>query len=277
MKIFDEPSVQLPKFGMDAPCVDLCNLLNRLPGVVTSESCCGHCKRPYHVFFRCDNLDTLTRLGRTVDRRYSDGKWEIVLDSGDSNPKNRFYLRSVEPFKNAEEMLNSVEELMDNILYWFDDKYDEYFDSDGAISDCTEQERSISWTTPRESQRLLVCGLSPETADATYVFSAIGVPHWDFVPTVIKPESEYDNQNTLPCWTLGKLFQILEEECDKSCKFSYKINGNEITLRDGISQWTYFRRNLVGNVWEAVCCLLKNKEKRHQKKIIVVLDQGHGK
>lgn len=277
MKLLDKPCIQLPKFGMDAPCVDLCILLNRLPGVKTSESCCGHCKYPYQVFFCCDNLDTLTRLGRAVDRRYSDGKWEIVLDSGDTHPKNRFWLRSLKPFACFEEMDKSVKEIMENIEYWFDDKYDEYFDCDGQISDCTEQERSLSWTTPMESQRLLACGLSAETADATYIFSTIGKPHWSFVPTVTEPDSEYDNPSTLPCWTLGKLLQILEEECDKSCKFSYEINGNEITLHDGISQWTYFRRNLVGNVWEAVCCLLKNKEKHHQKKTIVVLDNWHGK
>ena len=149
MKLLDEPCIQLPKFGMDAPCIELCDLLNRLPGFKTFESCCGHCKYPYQVLFRCDSLGTLTRLGRAVYRRYSDGNWEIVLDSGDTHPKNRFWMRSLKPFKNAEEMLNSVEELMDNILYWFDDKYDEYFESDGDYSDCT---RPLSWTTTDDSK-----------------------------------------------------------------------------------------------------------------------------
>ncbi len=274
MKIFDEPCVQLPKFGMDAPCVELCDLLNRLPGLETTESCCGHCKESYRVFFRCDNLDTLTRLGRVVDRRYSDGNWEIVLDTGDARPKNRFWLRSLKPFVCFEEMDKSVEELMNNILYWFDDRFDKYFDSDGEYTDITEQEHPLSWTTVDESKRLLQLGLSPETADATYARPK-PVGEWKFL---VIPHVQVDDSvcETVPCWTLGKLLQILDEKCDESCKFSYNINGNEITLRDGVTEWTYFRRNLVGNVWEAVCCLLKNEEKRYQKKRIVLLDNGHG-
>lgn len=131
MKLLDEPCIQLPKFGMDAPCVDLCILLNRLPGVKTSESCCGHCKYPYQVFFCCDNLDTLTRLGRVVDRRYSDGNWEIVVDSGDAHPKNRFWLRSLKPFNDFFEMNESVNGLIENVEYWFNNEFDKYFDSDG--------------------------------------------------------------------------------------------------------------------------------------------------
>ena len=138
MKILENPSIQLPKFGMDAPCIELCDLLNCLPGLKTYESCCGHCKYPYHVFFRCDSLDTLTRLGRAVDRRYSDGKWEIVLDSGDTHPKNRFWLRSPKPFNDFFDMDKSVKELIENIQYWFDNMFDEYFDSDGKY-DNTEK------------------------------------------------------------------------------------------------------------------------------------------
>lgn len=140
MKILENPSIQLPKFGMDAPCIELCNLLNCLPGLKTYESCCGHCKFPYQVFFRCDSLDTLTRLGRAVDRRYSDGNWEIVLDSGDAHPKNRFWLRSLKPFNNFFEMNESVKGLIENVEYWFNNGFDKYFDSDGEYSDYAKSE-----------------------------------------------------------------------------------------------------------------------------------------
>ena len=43
--------------GVDAECVALCNALNRLPGVRTTESCCGHGKSEYHVFFRCESQE----------------------------------------------------------------------------------------------------------------------------------------------------------------------------------------------------------------------------
>ena len=161
MKILEEPVVKLPKRGMDNECVDLCNLLNRLPGLKTSESCCGHCKAPFCVFFSCDNLDTLTRLGRVVDNRYSDGKWEIVLETGDSHPKNRFWLRSKEAFKDSDEMMLSTQDMIDNIGYWFDDRFDKYFDTDGMCSSTNEEvedKRPLSWTTVEESERLLDCG-----------------------------------------------------------------------------------------------------------------------
>lgn len=144
MKILENPSIQLPKFGMDAPCIALCDLLNCLPGLKTYESCCGHCKFPYQVFFCCDNLDTLTRLGRAVDRRYSDGKWEIVLDSGDTHPKNRFWLRSLKPFVDFEDLDRSVKELIEYIGYWFADSFDKYFDSDGEYKDTENNKQTIN-------------------------------------------------------------------------------------------------------------------------------------
>lgn len=272
MKRLEKPIIKLP-YDTDEECVDLCNLLNTLPGLETIESCCGHCRELYMVFFRCDNLDTLTRLGRAVDKRYSDYNFEIVLDTCDSNPKNRFWLRSRIVFETPSSMKNSVRSLINNIGYWFSDVFDDYFDSDGEISDCTEQERTLSWTTVKESQRLLACGLSPETADATYVFSPIWTPHWDFVPTITSPDDECDDANTLPCWTIGKLINILRNDFPY---WNVTMDTQNVFAVNGVVEWAFLKSTLIENVVECLVDIL-NYGKENIKKSVVIIDNGHGK
>ena len=117
----------LPK-DMDIECIELCNLLNSLPTVETMESCCGHCKDEYSIWFYCNSIAVLSRLARSVSKNYSDGKWELLVDTCDTKPYGLFWLRSKKPFVSSEEMVKSVSALIDNIKYWFNDKFDEYFE-----------------------------------------------------------------------------------------------------------------------------------------------------
>lgn len=114
-------------FDMDQECIELCNILNTLPGVTTFESCCGHCRTQYTIWFFCSDIGTLSRLGRITEKNYSDGKWEIVVDSTDTSPYGVFCLRSKKPFESPDEMSKSVDNLMYNITYWFNDEFDNYF------------------------------------------------------------------------------------------------------------------------------------------------------
>jgi len=52
----------LPKEGMDKECVQLCLSMNVVPGIQTIESCCGHGKTPYRIWFVADDLESLPRL-----------------------------------------------------------------------------------------------------------------------------------------------------------------------------------------------------------------------
>lgn len=125
------------KEKMDNECISICEVLNKLPGLETYCSCSGHGERPFYVWFRCDNIDTLSRLGRVVDKRYSDGNWEIVLDSCDGNPKGCFWLRSKSVLSN-EVLLGSLEKLEENILYWFKHDFDAYFANASEGSACCD-------------------------------------------------------------------------------------------------------------------------------------------
>ena len=127
MKILDESKIQLP-LDMDEECVEICNTLNRLPDTETRESCQGHGEHPFWVFFKCTNIDVLTRLGRAVDKRYSDGNWEILVDDTDREPRGRFWLRAKHQY-DVSTMEKSVKKLCDNILYWFNNEFDEHFNS----------------------------------------------------------------------------------------------------------------------------------------------------
>ena len=112
---------------IDKECINLCVKLNELSNVQTTESCCGHLKEPYMVFFECDDFIRLGKLFRCVNRNYSDGNWRIECCCSDVLHAYGFLLRSKEPFKSYKEMKESVDHLIENINYWEDSIYDNYF------------------------------------------------------------------------------------------------------------------------------------------------------
>ena len=122
-----KPSEQKYDGNMDKECIKLCDILNSVPSVETFESCCGHLKDRYSIWFFCNDIITISRLGRCVERNYSDGKWELLVDSTDTHPTGVFWLRSKIPFQSYDEMNKSVKELRNNIQYWFNTKFDSCF------------------------------------------------------------------------------------------------------------------------------------------------------
>lgn len=53
MKIEDYPE------GLDPECYQLCEAINLLPGIRTIESCCGHGKHPFRIWFETEGLEYL--------------------------------------------------------------------------------------------------------------------------------------------------------------------------------------------------------------------------
>jgi len=47
---------------MDKECVPLCDALNALPGIRTIESCCGHSKHSFRVYFLVDGTSSMQGL-----------------------------------------------------------------------------------------------------------------------------------------------------------------------------------------------------------------------
>ena len=79
------------------------------------------------IFFQCNNFITLGKLYRCVDRNYSDGNWRIECCCSDNCPTHGFMLTSKNVFINKEEMETSINELISNILYWTQPKFNNYF------------------------------------------------------------------------------------------------------------------------------------------------------
>ena len=78
----------IPYDEFDPEVVELCRAINDLPGVRTTESCCGHGKSTFIIFFRVDPKEQrgLFMLTRCVDRRYfiHGHSWNITLSVGDA-------------------------------------------------------------------------------------------------------------------------------------------------------------------------------------------------
>ena len=125
MELKKKPATVLPD-DMDKECIALCNTLNRIPGVKTVESCCGHGESPFRLWFRCTDITVIARLARCADRNYSDGRWEVVAENADTEPVGLFCLRTKKPCS-GHELENSLDFLAESIEWWFVDDFDEYF------------------------------------------------------------------------------------------------------------------------------------------------------
>lgn len=73
---------------LDPEVIQLVRRLNELPGIKTTESCCGHGSRPFSIFFQVDPREErgLFFLTRCADRRYwkYGYLWQITLSVGDA-------------------------------------------------------------------------------------------------------------------------------------------------------------------------------------------------
>lgn len=68
--------------GMDAECVELCKAINRLPGLRTIESCCGHGKHGYWIWLTADSVEALMPLNYWVDACHSGLRdWQLVVST----------------------------------------------------------------------------------------------------------------------------------------------------------------------------------------------------
>ena len=104
----------------DREVAPLCRVINDLPGLLTTESCCGHGTRPFRIWFRVseDEQRGLFLLARSVDRRYfkHGHEWSITVSISDSptSPLPLSFL--LESNTRGEEAYKQAQELLDNII-----------------------------------------------------------------------------------------------------------------------------------------------------------------
>lgn len=65
--------------GIDPEVIALCEAMNKLPGIHTIGSCCGHGQEPFQIWFVADNLEALPPLLYWFDAchcgRYG---WQVI-------------------------------------------------------------------------------------------------------------------------------------------------------------------------------------------------------
>lgn len=54
--------IGFPPPGIDKECIELCAAINDLSGIRTIDSCCGHEKYEYRIWFKTKSLRVLPRL-----------------------------------------------------------------------------------------------------------------------------------------------------------------------------------------------------------------------
>jgi hypothetical protein len=59
---FTEDGQWNPPVGIDPEVVSLCRAMNLFPGIFTIESCCGHGRDPFGIYFMATSLDALPSL-----------------------------------------------------------------------------------------------------------------------------------------------------------------------------------------------------------------------
>lgn len=65
---------------MDIECIPLCDAINKLPGLQTIDSCCGHNKKPFNIWFVAEDLKCLPALLYWFDSCHCGfGGWRILV------------------------------------------------------------------------------------------------------------------------------------------------------------------------------------------------------
>lgn len=132
---------------MDMECVTLCDALNEFKKTETMESCCGHLRAPFRIWFRCSSFTELAIISRAVDRRYAGTSqlWHVVSDNSDTHPRFGFMLESENRYTSTLEMQKDSDKIADNIRYWRDN-FMEYFRSNGEVTTKSrKKDLALTW------------------------------------------------------------------------------------------------------------------------------------
>ena len=78
---------------MDTEVIPLCDSLNKLPGIQTYESCCGHGNAPFRIFFDAINRKVLAQVCYAADACHSGiAGWRVIAITDCSMRPASFFL-----------------------------------------------------------------------------------------------------------------------------------------------------------------------------------------
>lgn len=102
---------------IDQQCIYLCNALNSIPHVSTVESCCGHGKESFDIWFNCYKNRQLLPIARSISRNYSGitDEWSLLVAYSDLPERPIFFQLSSNGVK-GERAYKESKMIADNIL-----------------------------------------------------------------------------------------------------------------------------------------------------------------
>ncbi len=109
---------------MDPECVALCDAINRVPGVCTNESCCGHGRGTFRVFFQSTDLRTLAILLYYVDSCHMGFRWDCTVHTDCAMRPASYYIQSEAKGKVAYEQANTIAEKINDFM---DNEFDAWW------------------------------------------------------------------------------------------------------------------------------------------------------
>lgn len=105
-----------PPKDIDPECVALCVAINKLPGLRTVESCCGHGQYEFWIWVAADTIEALLPLNYWIDRCHSgyDGwRLEVSTDCSHEPESVRFWLQGptgAEGYRQADFIARLIEQ-----------------------------------------------------------------------------------------------------------------------------------------------------------------------
>ena len=79
-------TAEIPYSEIDDEIRDIIRYMNKIDGIETTESCCGHGEHACRIWFKADNTGCLTHFW--YDYFYGDPNWRITLDMTDVDIDN---------------------------------------------------------------------------------------------------------------------------------------------------------------------------------------------
>jgi hypothetical protein len=113
---------------MDPECIAICDAVNRIPGLRTTESCCGHGEHPFRVFFSIQNLQDLAPLLFYIDSCHIGFNWNCKSRTDCAMQPAYFFLESEvmgqKAYDQANEIADAINDFMDDgYIDWKKDWY----------------------------------------------------------------------------------------------------------------------------------------------------------
>lgn len=116
--------MEYPK-DIDSECVYLCDALNSIPHVLTVESCCGHGKESFDIWFNCYKNRQLLPIARSISRNYSSlmDEWSLFVAYSDLPERPIFFqlssnnIKGERAYEESKIIANNIYGHMRNIAF----------------------------------------------------------------------------------------------------------------------------------------------------------------